>query len=557
MRLVVINLTRFGDLLQTQPALAGLHAQGHETALVCLDNFAEAASLLYGVAHVAPLPGARLLAGLDDDWRRATADITDWCDDLTKSFRPDGVLNLTATLAGRLLARRLVPQGGPLLGFALDEHGFGLDADAWSTFLQAASRDRGCSPFNLVDVIRRVAGVGDQTPVFTLRCPDAERRAVVHRQLAEAAPEGCEGFVALQPGASEDRRRWPVASFAAVGDRLWREQRLCPVLVGSTAEQHLAESYATAATAPFISLVGRTRLPDLAAALSCTRALVTNDTGTMHLAAGLGLPVLAIFLATAQPWDTGPYSDDACCLEPYMPCHPCPFGVPCPHDHACHDAIRPADVAALLLGRLTKGAWHGVPVKGARVWVARRDAHGFIDLASASAHGDAFASGHDDASAHGHDDASASGHEQETRTAWIREQRHFYRQFLDLKRPAATAGCPLPSLRAPDLPCALPQAFRHDCATVLGQASALLHLLGEQGLLLQRTSSDLAKQRFLTTCGRIHALFEQSPHFRALAHLWLSEMQTAGASLDTILQLASLYRALATAWHDHLSVATD
>lgn len=49
-------------------------------------------------------------------------------------------------------------------------------------------------------------------------------------------------------------------------------------------------------------------------ARSCRRAfrngmLITNDTGTMHLAAGLNLPILAIFLATAQPWDTGPYQE--------------------------------------------------------------------------------------------------------------------------------------------------------------------------------------------------------------------------------------------------------
>ena len=47
----------------------------------------------------------------------------------------------------------------------------------------------------------------------------------------------------------------------------------------------------------------------LAAVLRQSRLIVTNDTGTMHLAAGLGVPVLALFLATAQPWDTGPYRE--------------------------------------------------------------------------------------------------------------------------------------------------------------------------------------------------------------------------------------------------------
>ena len=62
MRRYVINLTRLGDLLQTQPVIQGLVDQGDQVALVCLENFAGAAALLRGLEHVAALPGAALLA---------------------------------------------------------------------------------------------------------------------------------------------------------------------------------------------------------------------------------------------------------------------------------------------------------------------------------------------------------------------------------------------------------------------------------------------------------------------------------------------------------------
>lgn len=530
MRLIVVNLTRFGDLLQTQPTLAGLAAQGHETALVCLDNFASATELMQGVAHVAPLPGAHLLAGLDGDWRNATADLTAWCARLRRDFNADGVLNLTATLAGRLLARLLLPAGGSLRGFALDAHGFGMDADAWCTFLQAASRDRGSSPFNLVDVMRLVGGVGDTPATFMLRTPEPERLTTMRLRLERAAPAGARGFVAFQPGASEDRRRWPLASFVELGDRLWQEERLCPVLLGSAGERPLAERYLATSAAPCVDLVGATSLPDLAAALSCTCALVTNDTGTMHLAAGLGLPVLAIFLATAQPWDTGPYHTDNCCLEPDMPCHPCPFGTPCPNELACRHAVRPAGVFQLLRDRLRSGRWAPVPVQGARVWASRRDTAGLMDL------------------------TSLSGHDTDDRTLWIREQRHFYRQFLD--QPRTHPASPLSfSQVSPPLPAAraLSPVARAEAAATLAQAAALLHLMGEQGTLLEHNASDLVKQRFLTTCGRIHSLFEHSGRFRVLGHLWLSEVQAAGASLDAVLRLTRLYHGFITAWHAHLA----
>ena len=118
------------------------------------------------------------------------------------------------------------------------------------------------------------------------------------------------------------------------------------MLLGAPAENPLAQEYAARASAPFVNAVGRTNIPQLAALLTRTRLLATNDTGTMHLAAGLGLPCLAFFLATAQPWDTGPYLPGCCCLEPALPCHPCPYNQACPHEQVCLTRINPRNFAA-------------------------------------------------------------------------------------------------------------------------------------------------------------------------------------------------------------------
>lgn len=69
MRVLIINLTRFGDLLQTQPLIHELHEQGHSVGLVCLENFLGAAEFLTEVDWLVPLPGSRLLRSLDGDWR--------------------------------------------------------------------------------------------------------------------------------------------------------------------------------------------------------------------------------------------------------------------------------------------------------------------------------------------------------------------------------------------------------------------------------------------------------------------------------------------------------
>ena len=154
MRTLIINLTRFGDLLQTQPVLAGLAAKGENPGLACLSHFAGATELLRHVAYVTAFPDADLLRGLDAHWGQSLAKLETWRAEVTRDFTPDCILNLTASLSSRLLARLLTPEGGELIGFGVDNFGFGQNDQPWTAFLQASTRKRGCSPYTLADVFR-------------------------------------------------------------------------------------------------------------------------------------------------------------------------------------------------------------------------------------------------------------------------------------------------------------------------------------------------------------------------------------------------------------------
>lgn len=180
-----------------------------------------------------------------------------------------------------------------------------------------------------MDLFRKTAGVGQGPGRFVLRRPETAAAERAEARLREAAPVGTSVFVGFQLGASAVVRQWPTEAFARLGELLWEKHRAVPVLLGSPGEVALAEAYRRAGRAPCLDLVGRTDLVELAAVLTKLRLLVSNDTGTLHLAAGLDVPAVAIFLATAQPCDTGPYRPGCLCLEPDMPCHPCPFGAVC------------------------------------------------------------------------------------------------------------------------------------------------------------------------------------------------------------------------------------
>lgn len=522
MRTLVINLTRFGDLLQTQPTLSGLKALGHEVGLVCLGNFAEAGRLLRDVDLVLPLPAARVMARLDEDWRQAVREVRSFVAQARERFAPDRVVNLTPSLSARLLAHSFA--AAETLGFGIDCHGFNADASSWAAFLQIASCSRGASPFNVVDLFRRSAGLGREGNVFRLKGPGDTDRAEARAFLHNLAPAKARGFVAVQLGASEDRRRWPVGHFAALARMLWEREGRVPVLLGTAGEAGLGSRFLAAAQGvPAIDRMGGTGLAELAATLSCCDLLLTNDTGTMHLAAGLDVPVIAVFLATAQPWDTGPYREGCVCLEPDLPCHPCGFGRECGLEERCRQAVTPEAVygfaASLLAGRVPAPG----PAPGARAWLTRLDHEGFMDL------------------------AGLTRHEDSDRVRWIRLQRLVYRRFLDggdlagLGRAIAGPGSEL--------------AGR--IGQVLGEASDLLLLLRQQGALLSRDPKPARKARFLANWQRLSGVLRADAELSVLGMLWMFESQQRGRDMGALLGLVARYQALLSALRGILSAGTE
>lgn len=521
-----VNLTRFGDLLQSQPVFSAFKRMGRDIGLVCLENFSGSAALLNDVDHVHALPGAKLLSTLDKDWRQSLAGLDAWQHDLRRSFGRACLVNLTSSLCARLLTKLLQEDSGDQArGFGVDEYGFGTVSNPWAAFLLASSRHRGSSPFNLVDLFWNASGLSGQEDVerrYELKAPDPELRARMRGLMDQERPEGLDaGYVALQLGASEDRRRWPVERFAELGAALAKEANCCPVLLGSKGEQELAHRYQEQG-APGVDLSGRTSLEELAAVLAEARLLVTNDTGTMHLAAGLGVPVLAVFLATAQPWDTGPYQENSLCLEPDLECHPCQFGAECANNQACRWAIPARDVLEPALSLLRTGTWlapNRLDLLGgkARYWLSRRDEFGYMSLESLSGHGD------------------------DRRTRWVLLQRHVYRHFLDQRD--------IPLLEAEQADAMRPD---RESATrvkeLLRQSEMLLTLLLEQGRVLLAGPREQAKKKFLATWQRVRALWAGSEFFNVLAMLWDDQAQESGRDMAATLAMVVRYKALVGQW---------
>lgn len=517
MNVLIINLTRFGDLIQTQPVISGYVSQGHRVALVCLENFSAAAALMDGVNMVFPFPGAELLSRLDKDWRLAVESVSAFKEEVFQSFKPDRTVNLTPSVSSRLLTYALSPAHGDVVGFSVDEFGFNADTSAWAAFLQLAGANRGASPFNICDIFRRTAGLGDEGNSLKLASPEKKTLSRADELLSREAPAEGAGFLALQMGASEERRRWPVDHFVRTAEMAWENDRLVPVLLGTKGESHLGEKFRSRTNCPAIDLIGGTSLTELAGVLCRSKVLITNDTGTMHLAAGLGVPLCAVFLATAQPWDTGPYRAGNICLEPDMDCHPCEFGASCPNNHACRESVSPENMYGSLKYQLAgEGTISSI---GSRVWLSETGNDGLMGL------------------------ISLSGHDETDRALWIAMQRKHYLAFLD--------GCETEGISG--LAGKMSPAMRDELSKTLTSAHDMLFLLSRQGMLLARNPRPQAKSKFLASWQRLQNILGSSKRLDILGKLWMFESQRCGNDLGSLLGLTERYRALFSALCDEFA----
>lgn len=165
-------------------------------------------------------------------------------------------------------------------------------------------------------------------------------------------------LLGLAPGAAYGgAKRWLPSRFAEVADRLWRARGLVPVLVGTEKDAAAAraieaelDKIGSAGDRPAaINLVGRTDLRQLVGVVAHCAAFVSNDSGAMHLAAALNVPVAAVFGPTDERI-TGPSGDRVRVLTADAWCRPCHLRE-CPIDHRCMKGIE-ADAVARAVGEM-------------------------------------------------------------------------------------------------------------------------------------------------------------------------------------------------------------
>lgn len=165
--------------------------------------------------------------------------------------------------------------------------------------------------------------------------------------------------VALAPGAAYGSAKcWPAERFAALGDRLIGSLGADVILFGTSAERVVTESIAGAMRHRPVMLAGETSIGELPALLASCRLFIGNDSGAMHVAGAVGLPVVGIFGPT-DPKGTAPVTENFTLVQEPVFCSPC-FLRRCPIDHRCMqrisvDAVEAAARIAIANGKRIRG----------------------------------------------------------------------------------------------------------------------------------------------------------------------------------------------------------
>lgn len=346
MHILLVQTLAMGDLALCTQLLAGLRAAYPEAQIDVLANqpFKRVLEGNPAVDGYIDFPYVQLYrAANQPDEAQATvqtlAGLARFTESLPHSY--DLVFNpcfneLAASLS-------LLCRGGQVIGSDLTAAGAMVMRGDWPTYYHTFFDEPAFNALHMADLHCLAAGVKPPQPGMQFFIKEQDRRNAA-TLLAELGVGDGEPLVALQAGAGKPDRRWPAENYIAVGQELAnRGNRL--LITGARHEADLAAEVAEGIGPTAVIAAGRTDIGALVALLERCQALISNDTGTIHLASAVGLPTVVISLGKAQFRATGPYRPGNIVLEADLDCAPCQNSAQCGHLD-CWRAVTPADVLA-------------------------------------------------------------------------------------------------------------------------------------------------------------------------------------------------------------------
>lgn len=162
-------------------------------------------------------------------------------------------------------------------------------------------------------------------------------------------------LIGINPGAYfGSAKRWLPERYALLSDMVYKDLGGKILIFGSKGEKVISEMILSVANSDIIDLTGKTSLLETTALIEKCSLFITNDSGLMHLAAALKVPLISIFGST-DPITTSPLGTSSIIIRKEVPCSPC-LKRECPTDHKCMKLIEVDEVYQHVKKALTNRA---------------------------------------------------------------------------------------------------------------------------------------------------------------------------------------------------------
>ncbi len=362
-KILIINFTRMGDLIESTSLFKKIKTVYPDSfvTLLVLPEFYEICGFFDDIDEVVKFDITNISADIFNNNYRFSYKLYKSLENFLNRFTElnyEIVFNLTHDIISSYFMYLL--KAGKFIGFSRGREGDLLKIGEIVLFFIGAAKIRKASCINLVDIYEEMLpqkAAARRVYLNTSKKIDARESA--KKILSKNGVKENDVVISFAVGASSELKKWKKEYFLELAKLLIKYDINIKILIlgaqyDKPAGVYIKKNIENEFSGNVIDLTGNTSVSELVNITHRSDILITNDTGTMHIAAGVGTDIIVIYTGQAGYFETGPYAENQVLVLPDIPCFPCDFGVKC-NNFICADYIQPDSIFEIVKLKLEQG----------------------------------------------------------------------------------------------------------------------------------------------------------------------------------------------------------
>lgn len=370
---LILNLTRLGDIVQTTPFIQYIKNKFPNDTIDLLvhKRFKKITELVDNIDNIYEIDyDEALYFSLNKNIKikKSFGYIKEFVDRI-KNKKYDIVYNFTHSRVSALFCSLF--EIDEIVGINIEKRGFRVISHPWSRLFFTTSFNRLYNNFNLVDLYLK-AGDADNLKESNLNLNVIENNNI----LKNYTDKNLEKYfiVGVSPGASDKLKTWEPEKFGQLIFNIYKKKDSFFIILGTKNDIKKGEIISKFIPKEnILDLTGKTDIIKLTQILNKCNILISNDTGTQHIAAAIKTKIYSLVMGNTSGHETAPYIENSIVIHPDISCYPCDFDKKCDYQ-ICHNYFHPDLIAEIILGNYKK------KIKTLKVWETKKDSYGFLFL---------------------------------------------------------------------------------------------------------------------------------------------------------------------------------